>query len=63
MKIKYVDGLLQMTLFITYKGQALTIDKLVIGTLYEKPSIYGVLGLDMLMKADMVLDLAPLVMY
>jgi hypothetical protein len=32
MKIEYVDGLLQTSLTLNYKGQALTIDKLVIDT-------------------------------
>lgn len=32
MKIEYVDGLLQTSLTLIYKGQALTIDKLVIDT-------------------------------
>ncbi|WP_081384380.1 hypothetical protein [Paenibacillus odorifer] len=32
MRIDYVDGLLQTSLTLIYKGQALTIDKLVIDT-------------------------------
>lgn len=124
MKIEYVDGLLQTSLTLIYKGQALSIDKLVIdtgashtllsadtvadvgvffengdeivtafgvggeescfrktfdsiqlgninienykldvGSLHEKLAINGLLGLDLLMKANIVLDLAELVMY
>lgn len=124
MKIEYVDGLLQTSLILNFKGQALTIDKLVIdtgashtllsadavagmgvyfetgdeiitafgiggeescfpktfhsiqlgsfhienykldvGTLHEKLAINGLLGLDLLMKAGIVLDLAGLAMY
>ncbi|WP_151735390.1 hypothetical protein [Paenibacillus tengchongensis] len=107
MRIDYVDGLLQTSLTLNYKGQALTIDKLVIdtgashtllsadavadvgvffengdeiesvqlgdinienvkldvGSLHEKLAINGLLGLDLLMKANIVLDLAELVMY
>ncbi|MBT2291687.1 retropepsin-like domain-containing protein [Paenibacillus albidus] len=124
MKIEYVDGLLQTSLTLKYKGQPLTIDKLVIdtgashtllsadavanigvyfetedeivtafgiggeescfrksfdsiqlgnfniekykldvGSLHEKLAINGLLGLDLLMKANIVLDLAGLVMY
>ncbi|WP_151735387.1 retropepsin-like aspartic protease [Paenibacillus tengchongensis] len=124
MKIDYVDGLLQTSLTLIYKGQPLTIDKLVIdtgashtlisadavadvgvffengdeivtafgiggeescfrkafdsiqlgdiniknvkldvGSLHEKLAINGLFGLDLLMKANMVLDLAELVMY
>ncbi|ETT79615.1 hypothetical protein C173_00612 [Paenibacillus sp. FSL R7-277] len=124
MKIEYVDGLLQTSLTLNYKGQVLTIEKLVIdtgashtllsadaiadigvyfetgdeiitafgiggeescfrkvfdsiqlgnfhienykldvGSLHEKLAINGLLGLDFLMKANIVLDLAELVMY
>lgn len=124
MRIDYVDGLLQTSLTLIYKGQALTIDKLVIdtgashtllsadavadigvffengdeivtafgvggeescfrktfdsiqlgsfhienykldvGSLHEKLAINGLLGLDLLMKAQIMLDLAELVMY
>ncbi|MDQ1910122.1 retropepsin-like aspartic protease [Paenibacillus sp. GD4] len=124
MIIELVDGLLQTTIKINYKGQALTIDKLVIdtgashtllsadavadigvyfengdeiisaigiggeescfrkafdsvtlgnfqvgnfkldvGALHEKLEINGLLGLDLLMAANIVLDLSELVMY
>lgn len=124
MEIDYVDGLLQTSLTLKYKGQAMTIDKLVIdtgashtllsadtvadigvyfetgdeivtafgiggeescfrktfdsvqlgslqienykldiGSLHEKLRINGLLGLDVLMEADIVLDLAELMMY
>lgn len=124
MKIDYVDGLLQTSLTLIYKGQTLIVEKLVIdtgashtllsadavadigvffengdelitafgiggeescfrktfasiqlgslhienykldvGSLHEKLAINGLLGLDLLMKANIVLDLADLVMY
>lgn len=124
MKINLVDGLLQTSITINYKGEALTIDKLVIdtgashtllsadavadvgvyfengdeivsafgiggeescfrksfdsvmlgdfqienfkldvGALHEKLEINGLLGLDLLMTANIVLDLSELVMY
>lgn len=124
MKIEYIDGLLQTSLTLTYKGQSLIVDKLVIdtgashtllcsdvladigvffetgdeiitafgiggeescfrktfdsiqlgninienykldvGSLHEKLPINGLLGLDLLMKANIVLNLAELVMY
>lgn len=124
MKIDLVDGLLQTSITINYKGQALTIDKLVIdtgashtllaadavadisvyfetgdeiisafgiggeescfrkvfdfvtlgdfqieefkldvGALHEKLEINGLLGLDLLMAANIVLNLSELTMY
>ncbi|MEC0228193.1 aspartyl protease family protein [Paenibacillus alba] len=124
MKIDYVDGLLQTSITLNYKGQVLTIDKLVIdtgashtlisadivanigiyfetgdeivtafgiggeescfrklfdvvqlgtfhsenfkldvGSLHEKLDINGLLGLDLLMDANIILDLAELIMY
>ncbi len=124
MKIELVDGLLQTSITINYKGQALTIDKLVIdtgashtllsadavtdigvyfengdeivsafgiggeescfrksfdsvmlgdfrienfkldvGALHEKLEFNGLLGLDLLMAANVVLDLSELTMY
>lgn len=124
MKIDLVDGLLQTSITINYKGRALTIDKLVIdtgasqtllsadavadigvyfengveivsafgiggeeicfrksfdsvtlgdfqvenfkldvGALHEKLEINGLLGLDLLMSANIVLDLSNLIMY
>ncbi|RAV22350.1 retropepsin-like aspartic protease [Paenibacillus contaminans] len=124
MKIDLVDGLLQTSIIINYKGQALTIDKLVIdtgashtllsadvvadigvyfetgdkivsafgiggeescfrksfdavtlgdfqikdfnldvGTLHEMLEINGLLGLDLLVAANVVLDLSELTMY
>lgn len=124
MKIDLVDGLLQTSITINYRGQALTIEKLVIdtgashtllsadvvadigvyfengdeivsafgiggeescfrkpfdavrlgdfqienfkldvGALHEKLEINGLLGLDLLMTANIVLDLSELVMY
>jgi predicted aspartyl protease len=124
MKIDLVDGLLQTSITINYKGQVLTIDKLVIdtgashtllsadavadigvyfetgdeivsafgiggeescfrkefdavtlgdfqiddfkldvGALHEKLEINGLLGLDLLMAAKVVLDLSELTMY
>lgn len=123
MKIDLVDGLLQTSITINYKGQALTVDKLVIdtgashtllsadavadigvyfengdeiisafgiggeescfrkafeavtlgdfkiknfkldvGALHEKLEINGLLGLDLLMAADVILDLSDLTM-
>lgn len=124
MKVELADGLLQTSITINYKGQTLTLDKLVIdtgashtllsadavadlgvyfetgdeiisafgiggeencfrksfdsvnlgdlqvnnfkldiGTLHEKLEINGLLGLDMLMAANVVLDLSKLIMY
>lgn len=124
MKVDLVDGLLQTLITINYKGQALTIDKLVIdtgashtllsadivadigvyfengdeivsafgiggeencfrksfdsvmlgdfriedfkidvGALHEKLGINGLLGLDLLMAANIVLDMEELIMY
>ncbi|MHA6534729.1 retropepsin-like aspartic protease [Paenibacillus sp. BAC0078] len=124
MKIEYVDGLLQTSLTLKFKGQEITIDKLVIdtgashtllstdaiadvgvyfetgdeivtafgiggeescfrktfdsihlgsfhidnykldiGALHEKLSINGLLGIDVLMAANIVLNLAELVMH
>ncbi|WP_240416340.1 retropepsin-like aspartic protease [Paenibacillus periandrae] len=124
MKIDFVDGLLQTSITLNYKGQVLSIDKLVIdtgashtllsadvvadigvyfetgdeiisafgiggeescfrklfdtvqlgsfviknfkldvGSLHEKLSINGLIGLDMLMEASIILDLSELIMY
>jgi len=124
MKIDLVDGLLQTSITISYKGQALTIEKMVIdtgashtllsadavadigvyfetgdeiisafgiggeescfrksfdsvklgdfrienfkldvGSLHEKLEISGLLGLDLLVAAHVVLDLSELAMY
>ncbi|WP_339316405.1 retropepsin-like aspartic protease [Paenibacillus sp. FSL R10-2734] len=124
MKIEFVDGLLQTSLTLNFKGQTITIDKLVIdtgashtllsadavadigvyfetgdeivtafgiggeescfrktfdsiqlgnfhidnykldvGSLHEKLLINGLLGLDLMIDANIVLDLAGLVMY
>lgn len=124
MEIEYVDGLLQTSLVLIYKGQTITLNRLVIdtgashtllsadavadigiffetgdeivtaygiggeescfrkifdsiqlgnftienykldvGSLHEKLAINGLLGLDLLMKANIVLDLAVLAMY
>ncbi|MEK3724953.1 retropepsin-like aspartic protease [Paenibacillus sp. FSL H8-0034] len=124
MKIDFVDGLLQTSITLNYKGQMLTIDKLVIdtgashtllsadvvadigvyfetgdeiisafgiggeescfrklfdnvqlgsfqiknfkldvGSLHEKLTINGLLGLDLLMEANIILDLSELIMY
>jgi predicted aspartyl protease len=124
MKIDFVDGLLQTSITLNYKGQVLTIDKLVIDTgashtllsadvvadigiyfetgdeivsafgiggeescfrklfdivqlgsfqienfkldvgyLHEKLAINGLLGLDLLKEANIILDLSELIMY
>lgn len=124
MRIDYIDGLLQTSLTLNYKGQALTINKLVIdtgashtllsadvlaeigvffetgdeivnafgiggeescfrksfdivqlenfqvehfkldiGSLHEKLIINGLLGLDLLIEAHIILDLSKLIMY
>lgn len=124
MKIDYLDGLLQTSVTLNYKGRALTIDKLVIdtgashtllsadivadigiyfengdeivnsfgvggeescfrklfdivelgsfqvesfkldvGSLHENLSINGLIGLDLLMAANLIIDLSELLMY
>lgn len=124
MKIDLVNGLLQTSITLIYKGQTLTVDKVVIdtgashtllsadivseigvffktgdeivsafgvggeescfrktfdnvqlgsfqienfkldiGTLHEKIAVNGLLGLDLLMKANIILDLSKLRMY
>jgi len=67
MKIDLVDGLLK-TSIITF--DAVTLGdfqikdfKLDVGTLHEKLEINGLLGLDLLVAANVVLDLSELTMY